>query len=208
MGEHTSRDAILLAARDLFTSNGFASTTVREICQRAGVTAPAVYYHFGSKEGLFEAVVEDTLNLDGFCDLLREQVAASSDPWTKLQAYVGTYLKHYPTDLLNPGLHLDKSTHLNGASLRQLSSGIEAIYQLGREILQAGIATGEFREVDVDTMAACLMGTIDSFVRAQVYLGAEYDIEKVAECIVDLFTRGLMATDADRHRKGIFQIVS
>lgn len=196
MKECTAPDAILRAARDLFTINGFASTTVREICQQAGVTAPVIYYHFGSKEGLFEAVVEDTLNLDGFCDLLREKVAAFSDPWTKLRAYVGTYLTHYPTDLLNPGLHLDKSTQLNGASLRQLSSGIEAIYQLAREILQAGIATGEFREVDVDTMAACLMGTIDSFVRAQVYLGAEYDLEKVAECIEDLFTRGLVAADA------------
>jgi AcrR family transcriptional regulator len=154
-----------------------------------------LYYHFGSKEGLFEAVVEDTLNLEGFCVLLREEVSASSDPWAKLRAYVDTYLTHFPTHLLNPGLHLDKSTQLHQASLRQLSSGLEAIYQLAREILQAGIAAGQFREVDVDTTAACLMGTVDSFVRARVYLGAEYDLEEVAECIVDLFKRGLMAAD-------------
>jgi len=192
MEEPTTRDVILQAARGLFTSKGFANTAVREICREAGVTAPVLYYHFGSKEGLFEAVVEDTLTLDGFCALLREEVAACSDPWAKLRAYVGTYLTHYPTDLLNPGLHLNNSTQLHGASLRQLSSGIEAIYQLGREILQAGIAAGQFREVNVDTMAACLMGTIDSFVRAQVYLGVEYDLEEVAECIVDLFTHGLI----------------
>jgi len=35
-----------------FTIKGFASTTVREVCQAAGVTAPALYYYFGSKEGL------------------------------------------------------------------------------------------------------------------------------------------------------------
>jgi len=196
MDERTARDAISRAARNLFTTKGFASTSVREICREAGVTAPVLYYHFGSKEGLFEAVVKATLTLDGFHALLREDVAACSDPWAKLRAYVGTYLTHYPTDLLNPGLHLDKSTQLHGASLRQLSSGIEAIFQLAREILQAGIAAGEFREVDVDTMAACLMGTIDSFVRAQVYLGVEYDLEEVAECIVDLFKRGLVAANA------------
>lgn len=39
------------------------------------------------------------------------------------------------------------------------------------------------------------MGTVDSFVRAQVYLGVEYDSEQVAECIVDLFERGLVAAD-------------
>jgi len=193
MPEQTGYDAILQAARNLFTSKGFASTAVREICQEAGVTAPVLYYHFGSKEGLFEAVVEDTLTLDGFCDLLREEVAACSDPWAKLRACVSTYLAHYPTDMLNPGLHLDKSTQLRGASLRQIRSGVEAIYQLAREILQAGISAGEFREVDVDTMAACLMGTVDSFVRARVYLGVEYDLEEVAECIVDLYKHGLMA---------------
>ncbi len=196
MEERTARDAILRAARNLFTSKGFASTAVREICQEAGVTAPVLYYHFGSKEGLFEAVVEDTLTLDGFHALLRQEVAAPSDPWARLRAYVGTYLTHFPTHVLNPGLHLNNSTQLHGASLRQLSSGIEAIFQLAREILQAGIAAGQFREVDVDTMAACLMGTIDSFVRAQVYLGVEYDLEEVAECIVDLFKRGLVAADA------------
>jgi len=195
MEEPTTRNAILRTARNLFTSRGFASTTVREICREAGVTAPVLYYHFGSKEGLFEAVVKATLTLDGFHALLREEVRARSDAWAKLRAYVGTYLTHYPTDLLNPGLHLNNSTQLHGASLRQLSSGIEAIYQLAREILQAGIAAGQFREVDVDTMAACLMGTIDSFVRAQVYLGVEYDLEEVAECILDLFKRGVVAAD-------------
>jgi AcrR family transcriptional regulator len=194
MEERIARDAILWAARNLFTSKGFANTTVREICREADVTAPVIYYHFGSKEGLFEAVVQDTLTLDGFHALLREKVAACSDPWTRLRAYVGTYLTHFPTHLLNPGLHLDKSTQLHEASLRQLSSGIEAIFQLAREILRAGIAAGQFREVNVDTTAACLMGTVDSFVRAQVYLGAEYDLEEVADCIVDLFTRGLMVS--------------
>ena len=48
MPKQTNRDAILRAARNLFTSKGFASTTVREIRQEASVTAPVLYYHFGS----------------------------------------------------------------------------------------------------------------------------------------------------------------
>ena len=196
MEERTARDAILRAARNLFTTKGFASTTVREICQEAGVTAPVLYYHFGNKEGLFDAVVEDTLNLDGFCDLLREEVAASSDPWTKLQAYVRAYLTHYPVDVLNPGLHQTNSTQLSEVSLHQLSSGIESMYQLARDVLQFGVDAGAFREVDVDTMAVCLMGTMDSFVEAEVYLGIEYDLERVVACILDLFKHGLVAADA------------
>jgi AcrR family transcriptional regulator len=47
-----SKDRILDAAEALFGTKGFASTSVREIVHAAGVKAPALYYHFGSKDGL------------------------------------------------------------------------------------------------------------------------------------------------------------
>lgn len=194
MREESSRDAILRAARDLFTTKGYANTAVREICQEAGVTAPVLYYYFGSKEGLFEAVVEQTVSLDDFCDELSGAVEAATGPWDRLRAFVSTYLVHFPGRLLNPGLHLESSTQLHGTSLRQYGAGLEAIYQLAREILQSGIAAGEFREVDVDTAAACLVGTVDSFVRAQFFLEVEYDLDQVTESIVDLYANGLSAT--------------
>lgn len=191
MEEPTTRDSILQAARTLFTQKGFANTSVRNICKAADITAPVLYYHFGNKEGLFEAVVEDTLSLDSFHDLLQAQVATTPDPWTKLQAYVRAYLIHYPTHLLNPGLHLGNSMQLEGASLRQLGSGIAAIHGLARGIVQLGVESGEFRAMDPDMMAACIMGMIDSFVRGQVYLGAAYDSHQVADCIMDLLSDGL-----------------
>lgn len=193
MSELTGRDAILDAAKSLFTSKGFSSTSVREVCQAAGVTAPVLYYHFGNKGGLFEAVVKETLILDEFCMLLRAQVSACSDPWDKLRTYVRVYLTQFPVPLLNPGLHLEDSTELNEISLHQLEAGIQSIHQLAVDILSHGIQADAFREVDVETMAACLLGTIDSFVRAQVYLEVAYDRDQVIECIVDLFTHGLSA---------------
>ncbi|NIN68833.1 MAG: TetR family transcriptional regulator [Anaerolineae bacterium] len=48
-----SRDAVLRAATDLFTQKGFANTSVRDICQEAGVTHPALYYHLRDKDGMF-----------------------------------------------------------------------------------------------------------------------------------------------------------
>ena len=193
MENSTTRERILQAAHDLFADKGFANTHVREICEDAHVTAPVLYYHYGNKEGLFEAVVEESINLDGFCDLLREEVAASSDPWDKLRAYIGTYLRHFPVHILNPGLHLSNSTHLQPASLHQLTSGLQAIHHVAREILQAGSAAGEFREVHVDAIAACLLGTVDSFVRAKTHLGVQYDLEEITDCIAELFTDGLRA---------------
>jgi AcrR family transcriptional regulator len=54
--EHVRR-LILDAARELFGSGGYAATTTRQIAETAGVTEKAVFRHFGSKAGLFEAAM-------------------------------------------------------------------------------------------------------------------------------------------------------
>lgn len=54
-----TRRAILDAASAIFAGKGFSGANVSEIVARAGTTKPMVYYHFGSKEGLFAAVLEE-----------------------------------------------------------------------------------------------------------------------------------------------------
>ncbi|MFD4637497.1 TetR/AcrR family transcriptional regulator [Lentzea sp. NPDC058436] len=50
-----ARDRLLLAAAELLEGGGTVST--RAVCDRAGVQAPTLYHHFGSKQGLIDAVV-------------------------------------------------------------------------------------------------------------------------------------------------------
>ncbi len=53
-----ARQRLLEAAIALFAENGYAATSVREIVSKAGVTKPVLYYYFGSKEGLFRAIID------------------------------------------------------------------------------------------------------------------------------------------------------
>lgn len=48
---------ILDAATEVVSECGVDGATTREICDRAGVTAPTLYHHFGDKQGLMDAVV-------------------------------------------------------------------------------------------------------------------------------------------------------
>jgi TetR/AcrR family transcriptional regulator len=57
-----AKEAIRNAAAALFAEKGYAATSTREICQRAGVTKPVLYYHFGNKAQLYEELVLDTFN--------------------------------------------------------------------------------------------------------------------------------------------------
>lgn len=54
-----NRQRILVAAEELFAAQGFAATSVREIVQRADVTAPVLYYYFGSKDDLLTTLVSE-----------------------------------------------------------------------------------------------------------------------------------------------------
>lgn len=60
----TSQLRILRAARELFGTQGFEATSVRQLAAACGLTDAAVLYHFGSKEGILEALwaQETTVN--------------------------------------------------------------------------------------------------------------------------------------------------
>ena len=51
------RDAVRSAAEQLFLQRGYDGASVEAIAAQAGVSTATVYSHFGSKRGLFEAVV-------------------------------------------------------------------------------------------------------------------------------------------------------
>jgi AcrR family transcriptional regulator len=56
-GQLPPKTRLLRAAAELLANSAGGAVSTRQITQRAGVTAPTLYHHFGDKEGLFDAVV-------------------------------------------------------------------------------------------------------------------------------------------------------
>ncbi|WP_053662770.1 ScbR family autoregulator-binding transcription factor [Streptomyces sp. MMG1121] len=52
-----TRQRILLAAAEVFDEAGYERAAVTQIVERAGLTLGALYFHFGSKQGLAEALM-------------------------------------------------------------------------------------------------------------------------------------------------------
>ena len=60
------REQLLDVSRQLFAEKGFDATSIEEIAQRATVSKPVVYEHFGGKEGIYAVVVDREIqNLTG-----------------------------------------------------------------------------------------------------------------------------------------------
>jgi AcrR family transcriptional regulator len=53
----SAQDRLLLAAAELMDNSGDRDLSTRAVCARAGVQAPTLYHHFGSKQGLIDAVI-------------------------------------------------------------------------------------------------------------------------------------------------------
>ncbi len=71
------RKAILTAAKELFLHDGFGAASMDAITQKAGVSKPTVYNHFGNKESLFGAIIKDQCH--DLLASLKESEAPSND---------------------------------------------------------------------------------------------------------------------------------
>lgn len=76
---------IARAAARLFAERGYDATSVREIVAAAGVTKPTLYYHFGSKEGLAQALL--TVPMAALVDRVRSILAGDGPAVDKLRRF-------------------------------------------------------------------------------------------------------------------------
>lgn len=84
-----SRERILEAASNRFIRRGYPGTTLGSIAAEIGITTPAIYWHFKSKEELFSAALEQVLM--SFVRQVRDSVDAK-DPVSRLAQTVAAHV--------------------------------------------------------------------------------------------------------------------
>ena len=83
-----TRERLLECAGILAAQKGFSLVTSKEICQMAGTNLAAINYHFGSRDGLYEALLYKIHQFMVNEDSLREIVSRDSSPREKISALV------------------------------------------------------------------------------------------------------------------------
>jgi AcrR family transcriptional regulator len=91
------RRRILDAARELLSvANAYPGFTVDAVARRADVARATVYYQFGSKAGLLEAVCDDLAEAGGMGDLA--QVFTSSAPQAAIHGFIAAFAGFWEAD--------------------------------------------------------------------------------------------------------------
>ena len=84
-----SRARVVSAATALFVRDGFKGTSMKAIAQQLGISPPALYWHFPSKQDLYLAAMEGLL--DTFVEHVAAQVTAA-DPSGQLRQFVTSHV--------------------------------------------------------------------------------------------------------------------
>lgn len=148
---------VLATARRLFTERGYADVGLEEVAAQSAVTRGAVYHHFGSKRGLFQAVLAQVQH--SVADAIERDTALVAGPWDMLEAGCRTFLVASVQDEARRIMLVDAPAvlgwnvwrHQDGANSGRLLEGV-----LG-ELADAGLLA----TVSVDATAALLSGAMN-----------------------------------------------
>ena len=96
-----TRERIQGVARELFVEKGVQRTSLQDIAARLGITKPALYYHFSSREDLVRSILQPVID-EGEKFIVDHETRASSDPASPrelLEGYFDFIFRHR-TDLI------------------------------------------------------------------------------------------------------------
>ena len=188
------RERILREARERFVARGYADVTMQDVADAVGLTKAAVYYHFGDKEGLFEAVF--FAELERVAAGIAAELAAASSFRARLEG-VARFL------LLTGGASLgrliaDLDRYVAEERRRALLDRAPHPYAAIRPAFVRALASGEIRPVDPDVAISLFFAMIFGPIRSEAHgRPAPAPADELARAIAAMTIDGIGARDRE-----------
>lgn len=151
---------LIEVAREMFSKKGYLDAAMEDIVKQAGVTRGALYHNFGSKEGLFEAVLASVQQEIG--ERVEAEAAKSEEPWQQLilgcLAFVSSAVEQRNKRILL----IDGPAVIGWEKWRRMDE--ENSMRHLREQLQTMQEQGYLRPVSIDALTHLLSGAMNEAV--------------------------------------------
>jgi TetR/AcrR family transcriptional regulator len=205
-----SRAAILKAAAHEFATHGIAGARTDTIAHEAGVNKALLYYYFHDKETLYGAVLDNAFS--GLKKAVFQVLDSNLPARDKIIAYAGAYFDFIASNELYPRLmQREMMRAREGQSLhidKVIKNYIQPIFLRVSEVMQEGIAQGDFRPVNpahfVPSMVAMIVFYFSSAPMMQKIVGFNpLTPERIAErraAVLDFISAALL-----RHKSNATQ---
>ncbi len=149
------RDALLTSFHRLLTERGYEAVTLADVAAGAGVARPTVYNYFEDKEALLLALIDR--DVGALVERATAQVRDAPTATEAMSRYIAAQIGEFAR---NDVASHDLVGQLGPAGAAGLRRHLEPLNQLHREILRRGVASGEFRDLDVDETARFISNLI------------------------------------------------
>ncbi|MDG6899767.1 MAG: TetR/AcrR family transcriptional regulator [Nitrososphaerota archaeon] len=183
-------EKILQAASRMFAARGFANVSVRDICKDAETTAPVIYYYYGSKKGLFDAVVRRQISMRDFIGKL-SHASKAADPRDGLESFISTYLTTFPEHTFDMGLYMRDSATLDKQSAERVSEDLEKIKGIAATMIERAMTRGFFRRTDSVLAVDCLLGMLNRVIFQHIHFAKSQDRGAYSRFVTDFFFRAM-----------------
>jgi TetR/AcrR family transcriptional regulator, mexJK operon transcriptional repressor len=190
LGTTSRRNAILKAARICFLDRGFVKTTISDIVALSGGSRSTIYEEFGSKEGLFAALISSLVDQMALPDL------PGGPPEAVLPELATSYLKQLldPEALALYRVVIGESAHVRNLGAAIFAAGPNAATSLLAARLKHWTDQGVLDIVDHDLAARLFLAMVEGDLhRSALMWSGEPDSDAIAanvEASVALFLSG------------------
>jgi AcrR family transcriptional regulator len=201
-----NRRFILDAAERIFAGKGFAQTTVDDIAEEAQFSKATIYRYFESKLDIFSDIVLNSFREAG--DEIEKIRQAPDTAEKKIKQMILFILGYYQRkqniariffleqDVMKKILGLDMQSHMMPYEAKEhlpenFRQMVEDMFQSNCAIMQEGISSGEFRQMDAEEAASIFGALVRGFHFKGPMPERNYSIEESAEILHDYFLNGI-----------------
>lgn len=199
-GQET-RQQLLEAAGQVFAEHGYAKATSKEICERARANIAAVNYHFGGKDGLYAAVLEEAHRRLISIETLTAAAQSELDPRAKLQVFIGCVVREisrrdtaaWELRVLSREL-LSQSALIERMIVNQVQPKARILAGVVAEIMQLPVEHAAIGRTLVNVVGPCLFLLITQHrLQQRILPGLDLSPEQLTEHMVSYALAGMQA---------------
>ena len=187
---HT-RNRLIRAGVNVFDRKGYSAASVREIVELAGVSKPALYYHFGSKEQLLREILREAVREFGMA--IREATDRPGSTRDRLHVYAEAFLAAFSANV--PTIRVAHACFVGpaeaGPTFDFAAFERQATEVIGR-LIEEGMSAGEIRAAVPGDVTLAISGVVEAMAARQLHPGIEPTGPDVLRRVLDLVFDGVM----------------
>lgn len=193
--QNTTRERIRREAAALFRRKGFNGTSMAELAGEVGITKSSLYHHFPSKQALLSEIIELTVNR--VMPMVQEVANTDLPVRQRLGKAVALHTVEAIHDQDAVACFIEEGRYLASDFMAAHVANRDQYEQVFRQMLEEGMASGEFVQQDPGIAVRAILGMSNSVVRWYRPSGG-HTPEEIAAELADFAVRGTGAPSRER----------